>query len=344
MTGKNLLRKVLATACAAALGMSFATWGAPSAHAATVTKAVKMSCRTNGAPLKYNVTRPSTAQVVVTTPENVQAGQNAVIRVQYSIPEGCPGKESIATMKEMKDIVLRYTLDDPSAFVTARAIGIGKKMTKPAAVSLVGGKMIVMSGMDVPVNGEHTYWAPPPLEITLKAPTQGTVLKTIHMSVEGASGEFNNPANAVTMKTVTEGAILGELTIQLNCQVLSGAETYATIPVVGGGKPNAAPAAPCAPGKQNPGPNKPGVAPGKNGPGATQNNGNATLGGPGASISTDANGLQCVDEDIYAEEFEGGGTPGWLVAVIVIICLAAAGGVGYGIYYGVKNRKEKQKS
>lgn len=153
MSGKSLLKKVLATTCAAALGMSFATWGAPGAQAATVTKAVKMSCRTNGAPFKYNVTRPMTAQVNVTAPASVQAGQNAVVRVQYSIPEGCPGKESIATMKLMKDIALRYTLDDPSAFVTARAIGIGKKMEKPAKVSLVGGNMLVMSDMDVPVNG-----------------------------------------------------------------------------------------------------------------------------------------------------------------------------------------------
>ena len=45
----------------------------------------------------------------------------------------------------------------------------------------------------------------------------------------------------------------------------------------------------------------------------------------------------------YAEEFKGGGTPGWLIAVIVIVCLAAAGGIGYGIYYGVK-KKGKQKS
>ena len=342
MPKNHLFTKLAAATLVAGLAASFAVLGAPAAHAATVTKSVKLSCRTNGAPMKYNVTRPMNADIVITTPDNVKAGENTVVRVQY-VPELTPGKESIATMKQLKDIVVRFTLDDPSAFVTAQAVGPGKFMMNPATVSLVGGNMLVMSGMNAAVNGKDTAWQPPALDITMKAPKDGNVLKTVHLTVEGPSGEFNNPANAMTMKTVTD-SILGELTIQLNCQAQSGPETYATVPVVNSGTnaPGSQPALgkPGASGKANSASNATGH--GKKGPNSAQQNGSVTNNESSPTVATDANGLQRVDQDIYAEEFKGGGTPGWLIAVIVIVCLAAAGGIGYGIYYGVK-KKGKQK-
>ncbi|WQD12938.1 MAG: hypothetical protein U1U88_001082 [Lawsonella clevelandensis] len=57
----------------AGLAASFAVLGAPAAHAATVTKSVKLSCRTNGAPMKYNVTRPMNADIVITAPRQRQS-------------------------------------------------------------------------------------------------------------------------------------------------------------------------------------------------------------------------------------------------------------------------------
>lgn len=321
MLRKHLLTKLATATLVASLATSFATLGTTTAHAATTTKAVKLSCRTNGAPMQYNVTRSMTADLVITAPDNVKAGENTVVRVRY-VPEMTPGKESIATMKQLKDIVLRFTLDSPDAFVTAKAVGSGKFMMNPATISLVGGNMLVMSGMNAAVNGKDTAWEPPALDITMKAPKDGKVLNTVHLAVEGASGEFNNPANAMTMKTVTD-SILGELTIQLNCQALSGPDTFSSIPVVGTA-PSASTVAPTSSTTK---------------PDGTTKNTSST-----PTVTTDANGLQRVDQDIYAEEFNGGGTPGWLVAVIVIVCLAVAGGIGYGIHYGIKKKKDRQMS
>lgn len=165
------------------------------------------------------------------------------------------------------------------------------------------------------------------------------------MSVEGPSGEFNNPSNAMTMKTVTESAILGELTIQLNCQAQTSAETFATIPVVGGG--NKASGSQPAAGKQNASDKQKGASGAKNSAkkdGTSANRDGSATSDDASASSTDANGLERVDEDVAAqdaENFEGEGTPGWLIAVIVIVCLAALGGIGYGIYYGVNKNKKK---
>lgn len=59
-------------------------------------------------------------------------------------------------------------------------------------------------------------------------------------------------------------------------------------------------------------------------------------------MKTDENGLRRVDTDIYADEDSvKNGMPGWGIALIVIIVLAAAGGIGYGIYAGKKKKKNK---
>ncbi|WQD12939.1 MAG: hypothetical protein U1U88_001083 [Lawsonella clevelandensis] len=183
-------------------------------------------------------------------------------------------------------------------------------MMNPATVSLVGGNMLVMSGMNAAVNGKDTAWQPPALDITMKAPKDGNVLKTVHLAVEGPSGEFNNPANAMTMKTVTD-SILGELTIQLNCQAQSGPETYAAIPVVDGGTkaPGSQPALgkPGVPGKANSASNANGH--GKKGPSSAQQNGSVTNDESSPTVATDANGLQRVDQTSTPKSLKVAGPP-----------------------------------
>lgn len=231
MSGEYFLKKLFAGAATIALGTSFASIGAPQAHAATATKTAPLSCRTNGAPMGYNVTRDMHTRLVVSGPDHVKAGHNTVVRVQY-LPDVAPGTESIATMETLHDIVVRFTLNDPSSFVTARAVNAGQNLTKQPQISLVGGNTLVLSGMTVNVNGHDTHWAPPALELTFTAPTDGDPLKTLHLAVEGAAGKFNNPANAMTMRARTRSE-LGETTVQMNCQARSDASSVLTIPVTG---------------------------------------------------------------------------------------------------------------
>lgn len=327
------MRKICAVAVVAGMALGFTPFGFASADAATVSKDINLSCRTNGAPMKYNVTRPMSASMRITAPANVKAGQDAVVRVDYT-PEPVPGKESIATMKQLRDIVLRFTLDSPSAFKTARVVGGGQHMATGAKISLVGGSLLVLSGMNVNVNGQDTAWVPPSFEIVMTAPADGNTLGTLHPAVEGAAGEFNNPGNALTMKTVTD-SILGELVIQLNCQALSGGATFHSIPVVGADKPK-----PTTTSKK---PKKTTTSKTKASKtkASKSSDKKATESTSAAPKSTDASGLEILDEDIYEEENMESKTPGGLIAVIVIACLAVAGGIGYGVYRGVKKKKAK---
>lgn len=309
---------MFALAAAAALALSASTFAAPSAEAAVSSSTINSSCRTNGAPMKYNVTRPKTDNISVDAPDQVNAGENVVVSFTVK-PENIPGKESIATMKGLRDVVFRFTIDNPENFVTARLAGSGSGIAGGPKISLVGGNLLVFSGATVPVNGVDHSWTLPTIELTFKAPTDASSMPTFHPAVEGPAGEFNNPANYFTAKTVTD-SILGELVIALNCQSLAGAQTLRTIKVAGANKAAA---------KDKDKKDKKGAKK------DAKDKKDAK-----ATPKTDENGLEVVDEDTTVEdEMPSNSLPGGMVAGIVIVVLIAAGGIGYGVYRGVKKKK-----
>lgn len=379
VSGKYFLKKLFAGAATIALGTSFASIGAPQAHAAIATKTAPLSCRTNGAPMGYNVTRDMHTRLVVSGPDHVKAGHNTVVRVQY-LPDAAPGTESIATMETLQDIVVRFTLNDPRSFVTARAVNAGQNLTKQPQISLVGGNTLVLSGMTVNVNGKDTHWAPPSLELTFTAPTDGDPLKTLHLAVEGAAGKFNNPANAMTMRARTRSE-LGETTVQMNCQARSDASSVLTIPVTGAKDSSSTPVSDNIAGTSHKGD---GTATGKDGNnssehGATSKNGgkgtanthdtsggkgdgtgtgDAQVHGPGTTsgdtatthtsastsngTTTAADGLQRLDSDVYAEDVTpvSKKAPTWLTALISVLAVGAVGAVAYKLYQNYRDRDD----
>ncbi|HHY07971.1 MAG TPA: hypothetical protein GX530_05520 [Corynebacteriales bacterium] len=317
-------KKMFALAAAAALVLSASTFAAPSAEASVSNNTINSSCRTNGAPMKYNVTRPKTDSISIDAPDSVKAGENVVVKFTLT-PEIIPGKESIATMKELRDVAFRFTIDSPENFVTARLVGGGSGIAGGPKISLVGGNLLVFSGATVPVNGVDHNWALPTIEMTYKAPTNASSMPTFHPAVEGPAGEFNNPANYFTAKTVTD-SILGELVIQLNCQSQAGAQTLRTIKVEGADKA-------AAKDKDKDKKKDKDAKDKKKDKDAKDKDAKATP-------TTDDNGLEVVDEDESVEtEMPENSLPGGMIAGIVIVVLAAAGGIGYGVYRGVKKKK-----
>lgn len=331
MTTTLFSHKALTAAAATVLGLSLLPFGAPTADAATITKAVPSSCRTNGAPLGYDVTRTKQDSLTITTPDKVEVGEEFNVALRYQ-PEVIPGKENIATMKQLRDIVLRFTIDDPSSFVTARLSDNGQNVFGSPQVALVGGNRLVLSGMNVNVNGQDTHWAPPTVTLTLRATAAGTV-PTIHPAVEGAAGQFNNSANFMTMKTVTDTK-LGEMNLQLNCQATSSAATFASVTAGDGAAQSTHKKAAK---KATAGKKSVGKHSAKSSKASATGHSATSKAGTSSTTAVDPHNLT-VDEDIYATP-EKGGLPTWVNAMIVLAAVGATGGIGYR-YYNGKNRKE----
>ena len=296
------------------------------ASAATASKTIKSSCRTNGAPMNFNETREKTDVIDVSAPDQVKVGEEYEVRVNYK-PEMIPGKESIAVIKSADDVVMRLTIDDPSSFVTASLEGSGAVLKGTPKISLVGGKTLVVSGFGVAVEGKDANWAVPTIVMKMKASKAGKI-GTVHPAVEGPAGEFNNPQNFVTMRNVVDTQVIGTQHISLNCQALSGPATLLSVNAVGGSADAAK-----ADDKK---------ADDKKADKKADNKADAKKGTESskAAPSTDASGMEVLDEDPYKDTpTDDGGLSGGAIAGIVILCLAVAGGIGYGIYRA-RNKKK----
>lgn len=325
MSTSTITKKALALAAAVGMSLGLSPLTVATASAATVNKTIKSSCRTNGAPMKFNRTRGKTDTMTVTAPDSVKAGQEYEVRVDYK-PEMIPGKESIAVIKSAENVVMRLTIDDPASFVTASLEGSGARLIGTPKISLVGGKTLVMSGFDVDVNGKDAHWAVPTIVMKMKAAKSGKI-GTVHPAVEGAAGQFNNPENFVTMKNVVDTQVIGTQHIQLHCQALSGKGTLLAVNAAGGaGGPAKA--------------NDKKASKDKKKDAKKGNKKDAKKGDKSAARSTDASGMEVLDEDPYKEEDSKDGLSGGAITGIVIACLVVAGGIGYGIYAGVNKKKK----
>lgn len=313
MSTSTITKKALALAAAVGMSLGLSPLTVATASAATVNKTIKSSCRTNGAPMNFNQTRGKTDTMTVTAPDSVKAGQEYEVRVDYK-PEMIPGKESIAVIKSAENVVMRLTIDDPASFVTASLEGSGARLIGTPKISLVGGKTLVMSGFDVDVNGKDAHWAVPTIVMKMKAAKSGKI-GTVHPAVEGAAGQFNNPENFVTMKNVVGTQVIGTQHIQLHCQALSGKGTLLAVNAAGGAG---------GPAKAN----------------DKKASKDKKKSDKSAARSTDASGMEVLDEDPYKEEDSKDGLSGGAITGIVIACLVVAGGIGYGIYAGVNKKKK----
>lgn len=321
MSTSTITKKAFALAAAAGLSLSLSPLMVGTASAATASKTIKSSCRTNGAPMNFNETREKTDVIDVSAPDQVKVGEEYEVRVNYK-PEMIPGKESIAVIKSADDVVMRLTIDDPSSFVTASLEGSGAVLKGTPKISLVGGKTLVVSGFGVAVEGKDANWAVPTIVMKMKASKAGKI-GTVHPAVEGPAGEFNNPQNFVTMRNVVDTQVIGTQHISLNCQALSGPATLLSVNAVGGSADAAKADDKKADKKAD---KKDGD---KKGTESSK-----------AAPSTDASGMEVLDEDPYKDTpTDDGGLSGGAIAGIVILCLAVAGGIGYGIYRA-RNKKK----
>ncbi|WP_296239680.1 hypothetical protein [uncultured Lawsonella sp.] len=326
MSTSTITKKAFALAAAAGLSLSLSPLMVGTASAATASKTIKSSCRTNGAPMNFNETREKTDVIDVSAPDQVKVGEEYEVRVNYK-PEMIPGKESIAVIKSADDVVMRLTIDDPSSFVTASLEGSGAVLKGTPKISLVGGKTLVVSGFGVAVEGKDANWAVPTIVMKMKASKAGKI-GTVHPAVEGPAGEFNNPQNFVTMRNVVDTQVIGTQHISLNCQALSGPATLLSVNAVGGSADAAK-----ADDKK---------ADDKKADKKADNKADAKKGTESskAAPSTDASGMEVLDEDPYKDTpTDDGGLSGGAIAGIVILCLAVAGGIGYGIYRA-RNKKK----
>lgn len=326
MSTSTITKKAFALAAAAGLSLSLSPLMVGTASAATASKTIKSSCRTNGAPMNFNETREKTDVIDVSAPDQVKVGEEYEVRVNYK-PEMIPGKESIAVIKSADDVVMRLTIDDPSSFVTASLEGSGAVLKGTPKISLVGGKTLVVSGFGVAVEGKDANWAVPTIVMKMKASKAGKI-GTVHPAVEGPAGEFNNPQNFVTMRNVVDTQVIGTQHISLNCQALSGPATLLSVNAVGGSADAAK-----ADDKK---------ADDKKADKKADNKADAKKGTDSskAAPSTDASGMEVLDEDPYKDTpTDDGGLSGGAIAGIVILCLAVAGGIGYGIYRA-RNKKK----
>lgn len=323
MSTSTITKKAFALAAAAGLSLSLSPLMVGTASAATASKTIKSSCRTNGAPMNFNETREKTDVIDVSAPDQVKVGEEYEVRVNYK-PEMIPGKESIAVIKSADDVVMRLTIDDPSSFVTASLEGSGAVLKGTPKISLVGGKTLVVSGFGVAVEGKDANWAVPTIVMKMKASKAGKI-GTVHPAVEGPAGEFNNPQNFVTMRNVVDTQVIGTQHINLNCQALSGPATLLSVNAVGGSADAAKADDKKADAKKAD---------------AKKDGDKKGTESSKAAPSTDASGMEVLDEDPYKDTpTDDGGLSGGAIAGIVILCLAVAGGIGYGIYRA-RNKKK----
>lgn len=319
MSTSRFITKTLAASAALGLVVAMAPLTAYSAQAASVSPVVKSSCRTNGAPLKYNVTRAKTDKILLSAPDSAKAGEKITVRLDYR-PEKVPGKESIATMRDIKNIALRFTIDDPASFVTAKPVpGTGQNVIGTPKVSLVGKNTLVYSGMTALINGKDTEWKPPLLDLVFKPRAGISSLPTIHPAVEGAAGQFNNPANFVTMKSTTDTKILGSITVQLNCQSLAGTKTLLSIPVSGGAAGGAAKSGAVKKAKKSHG-----GAAAMDDATADEAMDDATADDPDALQSVDTDESAAIAADDTAAPSSGGMSPGAIALTIISLLVAIA--------------------
>lgn len=316
---------------AAGLGFCFAPLSVASVEAAQITKPIAQDCHSNGVPLNFNADLLRDGDTItITTPDSVKVGEEYTIKVDYR-PELVPGKQQGADVVSMNNIVVRFAINNPEAFVTAKIVGEGKSLTTKPKMALVGGNRLVFSNMNVTLNGKDTVWAPPAFEMTFKALKEGD-LPTIHQYVEGPAGQRNNPENWMTMDNNVDHPLIGKKTLPMNCMAIAK----------GGGKPEANLAsvkAVAAPGAPTTAENE--AAEGEKKDDATKSD-EATASSTSAAVESDENGLERVDTDIYADQdsvTENSGMPGWGIALIVIVVLAAAGGIGYGVYRAQQKKK-----
>ncbi len=314
-----LKKKIIPLAAALGVALSMAPAVPATSAAATVTKTISSTCRTNGAPLDYNVTSPKNDTITVTTPDQVNAGEEYTVRVDYQ-PERAPGNASIATITKMTDVVIRFTIDDPSIFVTARLVGGGQNVYGNPEIALVGDDKLIISGVNVDVDGKDTNWAPPAFEMVLRAKGGGNA-PTLHPTVEGPAGQFNNPQNFFTAKTVASTRF-GTMAVQMNCQALSSTNTLAAVPVVGS-----------VPG------NSSSTRTSRKSTKTSKNRSTTRSSQQDSSEMTDDNTeLKVLEEDIYTDpDFEPVSMPMWANILIVLILLGVGGVVVYGLY----RRKKK---
>ena len=331
-------KRIVALGAAAGLGFCLAPLTAASAEAAEVTKPIAQDCHSNGVPLDFNADMVRDGDhVTITTPDDVKVGDEYTITVDYR-PDTIIGKQQGADVIEMQNIAVRWAINDPSAFVTAKMLNNGKALTGPAKMSLVGGNRLVFSNMNVAVNGKDTVWYPPTFQVTFKA-TKAGKLPTLHQVVEGPAGQRNNPENWIVMDNHVKHPLLGEKTFHMNCLAVAkgGGNLEATLATV-----KAAPGANGATvadnkageNKSNNGANKGSEVKGTDGKASKSNSAGSTVGSDGliredTDSSVDASTTN-TDE----------GMPGWGVALIVIVCLAAVGGIGYGIYRAQQKKKK----
>jgi len=272
--------------------------------------------------MNFNETREKTDVIDVSAPDQVKVGEEYEVRVNYK-PEMIPGKESIAVIKSADDVVMRLTIDDPSSFVTASLEGSGAVLKGTPKISLVGGKTLVVSGFGVAVEGKDANWAVPTIVMKMKASKAGKI-GTVHPAVEGPAGEFNNPQNFITMRNVVDTQVIGTQHINLNCQALSGPATLLSVNAVGG-------SADAAKADDKKADKKADAKKDGDKKGAESSK---------AAPSTDASGMEVLDEEPYKDTpTDDGGLSGGAIAGIVILCLAVAGGIGYGIYRA-RNKKK----
>lgn len=326
----SLFRRIVAFSAAAGMVCACAPLTVASAEAAEIHKPIAQNCHSNGVPLNFKADMVRDADhIKIVTPDNVKVGDEFTITVDYR-PYTILGKQQGADVIAMKNIVVRFALNDPSAFVTARIIAPGQALTTKPNLSLVGGNRLILSNMDVAVNGKDTVWSPPIFSVTLRATEPGE-LPTIHQAIEGAAGQKNNPENWITMENHVHHPIVGNKTFPMNCLAVAKNggpldSTLATVKATGSAHDAMM------------------AAKGKKGAKASEKKSHHKKGkrDSTSAMKTDENGLRRVDTDIYADEDSvKNGMPGWGIALIVIIVLAAAGGIGYGIYAGKKKKKNK---
>ena len=325
---RNFSKRLLALAAVVGVGVSLAPFTAANASAATVTKTILSNCRSNGAPAGQDETFAGDPdKMTITVPDQVKVGDEFKMVFDY-VPAPIKGVDHGLTVKNYANATYRFTIDDPSSFVTARFIGSGHATSGQPSISLVGGNRLVIGNINVDVNGKDIQrWGPPQVEVTFKATKPGK-LPTLHAANEGAAAEFNNPENFFTVKNAVSAPVLGDFDLQVRCHSTMGKETLASVNAVGS-------AADVKADDKKAGDKKAGDK--KAGEKSSATNGDKSA--SSSSAASDGQ-LQITDTDVAAEQDTGGsGTPGWLTALIVIIVLAVVGGGGYGIYKGVQKKK-----
>ena len=320
---RNFSKRLLALAAVAGVGFSLAPFTAATASAATVTKTILSNCRSNGAPAGQDETFAGDPdKMTITVPDQVKVGDEFKMVFDY-VPAPVKGVDHGLTIKNYSNATYRFTIDDPSSFVTARFIGSGHATTGQPTISLVGGNRLVIGNINVDVNGKDIQrWGPPQVEVTFKATKPGK-LPTLHAANEGAAAEFNNPENFFTVKNAVSAPVLGDFDLQVRCHSTMSKDTLASVDAVGSAADVKADDKKAGDKKAN-------------------EKSSATNGDKSASSSSAASDgqLQITDTDVAADQDTGGsGTPGWLTALIVIIVLAIVGGGGYGIYKAVQKKK-----